>query len=231
MKFNKKNGTNSVVDIKNALTYLHLDSIDKQFSEFVEKNFDFFYVQTDKPSISFVNNNSFKLVREESSEFSVTFVPNCISPEKIMVELINLDGDSVLSYTINYIDEDTLEIIRRHSLRINDIYSNKKTHKKYEKTRYVNSRIAYKRSIENIVCEENDNSCSKEITIYYPNFDERYVKSQISIGMENSFYPTSVRYEKFDGKSVKSINETEFNNLKVKKHSKNKVLKINKIVA
>ena len=74
----------------------------------------------------------------------------------------------------------------------------------------------------------NELSCTKETTTYYPHLDEEYVKSQISIGMTNSIYPTSVRCEKYNGEEVKSISLNEFNNIVGRKNINNKVLKLRK---
>ena len=83
MKFNR-NRKKSVKNIKDALTYLNLGQIDNKFNNFVNINYDFFFEQTEKPDIKFVNENGFELSKADNSRFSIEFVPNCISPKKIM---------------------------------------------------------------------------------------------------------------------------------------------------
>ena len=227
MKFNK-NRKKSVKNIKDALTYLNLGQIDNKLNNFVNVNYDFFFEQTEKPDIKFVNENRFELSKTDNSRFSIEFVPNCISPKKIIVKLINLYGDSNQSYTVEYGENDVIKIIHRHNLKTIQYDMNEKLHNKYEESEYVNSKLKYNKRIDNIVSTMNELSCTKETTTYYPHLDEEYVKSQISIGMTNSIYPTSVRCEKYNGEEVKSISLNEFNNIVGRKNINNKVLKLRK---
>ena len=227
MKFNR-NRKKSVKNIKDALTYLNLGQIDNKFNNFVNINYDFFFEQTEKPDIKFVNENGFELSKADNSRFSIEFVPNCISPKKIIVKLINLYGDSNQSYTVEYGENNVIKIIHRHNLKTIQYDMVEKLHNKYEESEYINSKLKYNKRIDNIVSTMNELSCTKETTTYYPHLDEEYVKSQISIGMTNSIYPTSVRCEKYNGEEVKSISLNEFNNIVRRKNINNKVLKLRK---
>lgn len=227
MNFNKKNRKESVKSIKDALTYLNLEQINNKFGDFVNTNYNFFFEQVDKPNILFVDSNSFKIAKGDNSEFGIEFIPNCISPKRIIVNLINLNEDSEQSYNVHYGENDVIKIIHRHNLKINQYNVNEKLHKKYEEFEYVNLKLRYNKKIENII-STNDFSCSRETIIYYPNLNNEYIKSQISIGMDNSFYPTSIRFEKFNGEDVKSISLNEFNNIVNNKIIKNKILKLKK---
>lgn len=227
MKFNK-NRKKSVKNIKDALTYLNLGQIDNKLNNFVNVNYDFFFEQTEKPNIKFANETGFELSKGDNSKFSIEFVPNCISPKKITVKLINLYGDSNQSYTVEYDENDAVKIIHRHNLKTIQYDMVEKLHTKYEESEYINSKLKYNKRIDNIVSTMNELSCTKETTTYYPHLDEEYVKSQISIGMTNSIYPTSVRCEKYNGEEVKSISLNEFNNIVGRKNINNKVLKLRK---
>lgn len=227
MKFNR-NRKKSVKNIKDALTYLNLGQIDNKFNNFVNINYDFFFEQTEKPDIKFVNENGFELSKADNSRFSIEFVPNCISPKKIIVKLINLYGDSNQSYTVEYGENNVIKIIHRHNLKTIQYDMVEKLHNKYEESEYINSKLKYNKRIDNIVSTMNELSCTKETTTYYPHLDEEYVKSQISIGMANSIYPTSVRCEKYNGEEIKSISLNEFNNIVRRKNINNKVLKLRK---
>ncbi len=227
MKFNR-NRKKSVKNIKDALTYLNLGQIDNKFNNFVNINYDFFFEQTEKPDIKFVNENGFELSKADNSRFSIEFVPNCISPKKIIVKLINLYGDSNQSYTVEYGENNVIKIIHRHNLKTIQYDMVEKLHNKYEESEYINSKLKYNKRIDNIVSTMNELSCTKETTTYYPHLDEEYVKSQISIGMTNSIYPTSVRCEKYNGEEIKSISLNEFNNIVRRKNINNKVLKLRK---
>lgn len=228
MKFNKKNRKKSVKNIKDALTYLNLEQIDDKFNNFVNTNYNFFFEQPDKPNIIFANENGFELGKGYNSKFSIEFTPNCISPRKITVKLINLYGDSIQSYTVQYGENNVIKIIHRHNLKTSQFDNNEKLHNKYEEFEYINSKLRYNKRIDNIVSIKNDVSCSKETTIYYPYLNEEYVKSQISIGMINSAYPTSVRCEKYNGEDIKSISLNEFNSIVNRNNINNKVLKLSK---
>lgn len=228
MNFNKRNGKNSVKNIKEALTYLDLEQLNNKFSDFVNTNYNFFFEQSDNPNIVFANDNSFKIIKRDNSEFGIEFIPNCISPKKIIINLINLEGNLEQSYIVKFNSDDVIKIINRRNLKINQYNNDEKIHKKYEEFEYVNSKLRYNRKIENVIGIINDYSYSKETTIYYPNLNKEYIKSQISIGIDNSFYPSSVRCEKYDGEEIKSISLEEFNNIVNNKITKNKILKLKK---
>lgn len=229
MKAEKKSKKQTIVNLKNALSYLHLDDIDKELSQFIETNYKFYFESLTNTNISYANANGFKIISTDNSEFKLTMIPDSVTPEKIIVELINLDGNSIQSYTVNYLTDNKVKIINRSSLNTIDLSGNTRLQKKYVEKTYKNGKIYSEKRLDNYI-SDTDNNCSRETRTFYPNLDDTYVKSQISIGMENSIYPTSVIYVKFDGKSVKAISQTEFESstLILKK---DKVLTIRKICA
>lgn len=229
MKAEKKSKKQLIVKLKNALSYLHLEDIDKELSKFFETNYKFYFECLPNTYISYANENGFKLVNSNNSEFNLTMIPDSVNPEKIIVELINLEGDSIQSYTVKYLTNSTIKVIKRCSLKTNDLNGIERLQKKYEEKIYTNGKLYSEKRLDNYV-SDTDNNCSRETTTYYSNLDDTYVKSQISIGMENSIFPTSIRYVKYDGKSVKSISPTEFNNY-ILTFRKDKVLTIGKICA
>lgn len=228
MKFNNRNRKKSVRSIKDALTYLKIEQIDNKFKNFVNTNYKFFFEQAENPNITVIDENKFEICNGDNSCFGMEFVPNCISPKKIVVKLDSLYGNSKQSYTVQFCENDIIKIIHRHNLKINQFDNSEKFHSKYAEFEYVNSKLRYNKEIDNIVSTKSDVSCSKEITTYYPNLNEEYVKSQISIGMMNSVYPTSIRFEKYNGEDIKSISLNEFNNIINRKKNSNKILKLSK---
>lgn len=229
MKAEKKDKRQMVSKLKSALSYLRLEEIDKELSKFINTNYNFYFECLTNTNISYVNSNGFKLVSMDNSEFKITMIPDSVTPEKIVIELTNLDGNSKQSYTINYLSDNNIKVTKRTSLCTNDLNGNSKLQKKYIERTYKNGKLYTEKRLDNYI-GDTDNNCSRETTIFYPNLNDTYVKSQISIGMENSIYPTSIRYLKYDGKDVKSISQSEFESTTLVLR-KDKVLSIGKLCA
>lgn len=198
-----------VEQVMKSISYLHLNYIDNDLNNFINNNYKFF-IECINSDISYANGNGFKIVNKDNSEYRITMIPDSVKPEKIMVELINLNGNSIQNYTINYLTNNVINIVKRTSLKTNDLKGNERLQKSYIEKVYKNEKLYREKRLDNYV-SDTDNNCSRETTTYYPNLDDAYVKSQISIGMDNSIYPTSIRCINFDGKNAKSISLSEFN--------------------
>ena len=187
-----------VEQVKKSLSYLHFEYLDKDLYTFINNNFNFYFecLNTD---ISYANANGYK----------ITMIPDSVKPEKIIVELINLNGNSIQSYTVNYLVNNVVNVIKRTSLKTNDLNGNNRVQKSRIEKVYKNEKLYVEKRFDNYI-SDTDNNCSREIVTYYPNLDETYVKSQISIGMDDSIYPSSIRFVKYDGKTVKSISQSEY---------------------
>ena len=226
MKAEKKNKRQMISKIKSAISYLKIDELDKELSKFIETNYKFYFECLTNTNISYANSNSFKITSMDNSEFKLTMIPDSVAPEKIIIELINLDGKSIQSYTINYLSNNNVKLIKRSSLMTNDLNGNTRLQKKYIEKTFKNGKLYNEKKLDNYI-GDTDNNCSRETITFYPNLDDAYVKSQISIGMDDSIYPTSIRYVKYDGKEVKLISQTEFDNATINL-KRDKVLTIGK---
>jgi hypothetical protein len=212
-----------VEQVMSSISYLHLEYIDSELNSFINNNFKFFF-ECMNADISYANTNGFKIINKDGSEYKITMIPDSVKPEKIIVELVNLNGNSIQSYTINYLTNNVINVIKRTSLKTNDLKGNERLQKSHIEKVYKNDKLYREKKLDNYV-SDTDNNCSRETVTYYPNLDDTYVKSQISIGMDDSIYPTSIRYIKYDGKNVKSISPSEYR-LSTNLLRKDKVLSI-----
>ena len=93
-------------------------------------------------------------------------------------------------------------------------------------TFYDNCKKTFVKKFESFTEDNNikDRSCSRETKIFFYNNDEKYVESQISVGMPCSYFPTNIQYSKYDGYEYKKISQPEFSSIRYRKKS-NKTLK------
>lgn len=203
--------------IDKALDDLDIFDVDKFVSNFYNTNREYYSKHSDK--ISVIQNKGFSMTTKDQSKFNLEFIPSYISPSKIIMELSNLNGNSIKKVIVVLGEE--MKVMYQTTIT-DEIKDSKKIHKADVEVNYKNGKKSYKKISELLVDEIECKDYSREETIYYPDLDDCYVKSIISIGTANSLYPTSVKYLKGNLESSIEITNLEFNSSI--KYTKNKVL-------
>ena len=205
--------------VMNVLKLLEIENIDNNVSNFLYSNYNY-YNNNVKDII--VKDNEFIIISNDNSMFKVALLPSCLKPTKIYMELVNMDNNFVQSYEIDYLEKEKNSVKITYKKYFN-ILNNQ--HKTTMVTFYDNNRKTFVKKNDNFTSFNNlkDKSCSREIKRYYYNMDNNYVEQTISVGMDNSYFPTAIEYTKYDGKDIVKINHTDFTTLRYRKN--NKVLK------
>lgn len=205
--------------IMNALELLELENLDMDIYNFFHYNFNYFINETQD---TIIKENEFVIISKDGSMFKVSLLPNLLAPTSIYIELVNMNSNFMQSYTIDYLEKEKNSVKVTYKKYLN--YDNNQS-KKTITTFYDNNRKTFVNKFESFTEDNNikDRSCSRETKRYYYNIDEKYTEQVISAGMPGSYFPTSVKYTKYDGKDITKITQSEFSTLRYRKN--NKVLK------
>ena len=203
----ESNRTINIERIMEAVTCLHIEEFDKNLSDFINTNLNYFYLENQYAYTS--DTNEFKIDGDDNSFFSIKLSPNYYNLKHLVIRLNNLEGMLSQSYHVDYNDNEVAVQYKKQFVN-NDINDNKKITKLNINTKYINGKKKYERRLESSVQENSDNNFTKEVVIYYPNLDESYVKSEININMFNS----DVAYFKGSNDVCKKISASEFENIK-----------------
>ncbi len=226
MKMVKNNKKEKLLKISKSFTCLGISQFDNQLAKFWHINFNHFVKDINAKDIEFIEDKGFILNQKDNSSFKVIFNPNIVAPKKITLELTNLTGHLCQNFVIDFLDTniDTVKITQNACFSsLSDNYIRRK---KIDTT-YINAQKYSQRNVEYFVrgTLECENNYSKEMTIFYPYLDKRYIRSTIIVGVneENSARPI---FEKYDGQKIQPITSSEFaDELKKDKKAKFKVLK------
>ena len=203
----------------NALELLDLKSLNVEIYNFLHTNYNYFLNEV-KDTI--VKDNEYVIISKDNSMFKISFIPNMLTPTSVYMELVNMNYEFIQSYTIDYLEKEKNSVKVTYKKYLNcDNNQSKKT----VTTFYENNKKTFTKKYESYT-ENNtikDRSCSRETKTYYYNNDEKYTEQIISVGMQYSYFPTEITYNKFDGKDIIKINQSEFSTLRYRKN--NKVLK------
>lgn len=202
--------------IESSLNYLGIRKIDKNIGQFFETNYNHFFSNSENSDIKYVSEDGF-IICKDNSTFKLKMTPSYIYPDKICMELYNLDNKFIQSYVIEFLDSSAnmIKIIERkhYNIQSND---NQKLKKRILSTIYLNSNKYYEKKLE--VEVDSDDVYSTETNTWYPRLDDTFVKSYISLG-EISKQQSSILYEKGDLDSTTPITEKEFKFLLNKNNS------------
>lgn len=205
--------------IMNALELLDINSLDNEISNFIYSNFNYFINNTQD---TILKDNELVIISKDNGIFKVSLIPNCVAPTTVYIELVNMENNFVQSYEINYLEKEKNSVKVTYKKYLNVLNNQSKT---TMITFYDNNKKTFTKKNDSFTSLNNlkDRNCSREIKRYYYNIDNKYVEQTISVGMPNSYFPTSIMYTKFDGKDKVRINQSEFSTLRYRKN--NKVLK------
>lgn len=196
--------------IKSSLKYLKINKLDGKISKFFESNYNYFFSQEETPFIKYVQEDGF-IVCCNDSTFKLKLTPSYAYPDKICIELYNLNDNFIQGYLIEYLDSSAnmVRITERKHYNIN-IDDNQKIKKRITSTIYLNCNKYFEKKTE-VRMDKND-VCSQEISTWYPKLDDSYVKSFVSLG-ESFNQGSKIIYEKGDMNSSTQITEKEFKNI------------------
>lgn len=218
---NKDNAI-EIEKINKALSEINFFELDNSIVSFYKSNINYYCENAN--SIEVLDNNCCGLIlkKDDNSTFSVECIPSYVSPEKVIIRLVNLNGQNVKVYSMSFgIDE---IVVTKRSKLVNNDSENIKIHKVNSKTKYISQKKAYEKKIETFVNANDFNEYSKQEEIFYPELTPLYYKSVITIASEDTYNIKPVSYVKGYGIiSTKEIDEIEFKNGIMKKQ--NKVLK------
>ena len=207
--------------VNNTLSEIHFFELDNSVVSFFKDNLNHFCKNAVK--IAITKDRGFAMTTSDYSIFKIEFIPSYVSVNRINIELKNLGGIHTNRYSIVYEYDNT--IITHQTQFINDIDNDVRISKKYVETKYIDQRQAYQKKIDTLVKKDSFDDYIKQEEIFYPELNDIFYKSIISVGNEMSDNPTSISYTKGYGISnEKQIDVVEFNNNIHKKQ--NKVLKI-----
>ena len=215
-----KEVNDKISTIINSIKLLELNQLDGNIARFLSDNFNYFMKH---PKDSIVKENEFVLVSTDDSIFKISLLPNYITPTSVYIELINMNSEFIQNYTIEYLNDERNSVKTTYRKYMNCLNNQNKT---TVTTFYDNGKKTFIKKYETFMEDNNikDRSCSRETKTFYYNLDNKYVESQISVGMPCSYFPTNIQYTKYDGDKIIKISQSEFSTLRYRKKT-NKVLK------
>ena len=193
-----------------ALSCLHIDNLNKNIYNFINTNFNYFYLENQYTYTS--KENDFEIYGDDNSSFRIIISPNYLNIKQVIVELVNLNGMLTQRYNISLNGEET-DVVYTKQFITNDNENNKKISKLYIDTKYLNNKIKSEKKIETVLKENSDDNYTKETVTLFTH-DDSYIKTEMNINLLNS----NIKYYKGNNKSCKNITVSEYEYLKSEKY-------------